>query len=418
MSPRSRIAIAFALVAAVGAVACADDAPGTPDAGFATMGMPGIPSPTRVGVNLVFADVAIDGHPGGRLGVDTGSPIMLVDTTKFPGLPVPPANQWTGDLTVGQFTVNDVPLFQFQSGGGMDPLNFAGLLGGNVMRQFSVRFDYANPDHAFRLGMPEMQMATTGVETPGTAVTFNLEGGGLGRFENEVLTIPATRIPLTVEVDGTALPFILDTGASETTVRSSVYATLTADGRGELVGLPIGTVNGPTTASVTRARTLTVAGETVTNAAVMTIGDAILDGIQTEVRHPVDGLLGGNFLREFMVTVDYPRGTLHLQRYTTPPTVDEFKRIGVELGAGVGAHRYTVGVVYEGTDAKMKLLSVGDEIVSINGQALDPLDSVTADGLLSGTVGAAYAVALGTARTPGLSNTTVDVLIDDLIPAP
>ena len=261
-------------------------------------------------------------------------------------------------------------------------------------------------------------METTGVETPGTAVTFNLEGGGLGRFENEVLNIPATRIPLTVDVDGTARPFILDTGASETTVRSSVYTTLTADGRGELTGLPIGTVNGPTTARVTRVRTLTVAGETVMNAAVMTIGDDILDGIQTEVRHPVDGLLGGNFLREFMVTIDYPRRTLHLQRYTTPPTVDEFKRIGVELGAGFGAHRYTVGVLYERTDAELKLLNVGDEIVSIDGQALDPLDSVTADGLLSGTVGTAHAVALGTAQAPGLSNTTVDVLIDDLIPAP
>ena len=69
---------------------------------------------------------------------------------------------------------------------------------------------------------------------------------------------------------------------------------------------------------VTRVRTLTVGDETVSNPAVMTIGDTILDGIQTEVRHPVDGLLGGNFLREFMVTVDYPQRTLHLQRYTTP----------------------------------------------------------------------------------------------------
>jgi len=415
MNLLGRLAIALTALTAV-AVGCGGDS--TSDTGFATMGMPGVPSPTRVGVNLVFADVAIDGYPGGRLAVDTGSPIMLVDPTKFPGLPPPPAKQWTGDLTVGQFTVNDVPLFPFQSGGGMDPLNFAGLLGGNVMRQFSVRFDYANPDRAFRLGMPAMEMETTGVEAPGTAVMFNLEGGGLGRFDDQVVKVPATRIPLTVDLDGTALPFILDTGASETTVRSSVYTTLTADGRSQLAGLPIGTVNGPTTASVTRARTLTVAGETVANAAVMTIGDDILDGIQAEVRHPVDGLLGGNFLRSFMVTVDYPRGTLRLQRYTTAPTVDEFKRIGVELGAGSAAHRYTVGVVYDGTDAKLKLLSVGDEIVSIDGQALDALDSVAADGLLSGTVGTTHAVALGAARAPGLSNTTVDVLTDDLIPAP
>ena len=409
--------VPLAVVAALAAVACGCG-DGDANSAVVTKGMPGVPSPTRVGVNLVFADVAVDGHPGGRLGVDTGSPLVLVDTSKFPGLVLPATVQVTADLTLGQFTVNDVPMVRFQTGGGMDPLNFAGLLGGNVMRQFSVRFDYAHPDRAFRLGMPEMEMETTRVETPGTAIAFNLEGGGRGRFENEVLEFPATRIPLTVDVEGVSHPFILDTGASETTVRAAVYDTLTADGRGELLGLPIGTVSGPTTASVTRARTLTVAGETVANAAVMTIGDTILDGIQTEVGHPVDGLLGGNFLREFMVTIDYPRRTLHLQRYTAPIIVDEFKRVGIELGAGSGAHRYRVAVVYRGTDAELKQLAVGDELVSINGQALDALDSVAADGLLSGTVGATHAIALGAARAAGLANTTVDVLIDDLIPAP
>jgi C-terminal processing protease CtpA/Prc len=98
--------------------------------------------------------------------------------------------------------------------------------------------------------------------------------------------------------------------------------------------------------------------------------------------------------------------------------VDEFKRVGVELGVGTGAHRYVVAVVYQGTDAMAKQLSVGDEIVSVDGQALDPLDSVTADSLLNGTPGATRAVALGSARTAGLANTTIDVRIDDLIPAP
>jgi hypothetical protein len=68
--------------------------------------------------------------------------------------------------------------------------------------------------------------------------------------------------------------------------------------------------------------------------------------------------------------------------------VDEFKRVGFELGPGSGAHRYSVGVVYQGTDAAAKMLSVGDEVVSVDGQDLDALDAITADGLLSGTVGA------------------------------
>jgi hypothetical protein len=406
-----RVVLAILLLVAVG---CGDD----PESGFATMGMPGVPSPTRVGANLVFADVAVNGHPGGRLGVDTGAPVMLIDASRFPGLEQPSTKQWTADLSVGDFTVDAIPVLQFETGNDMDPLNFAGLLGGNVMQQFQVRLDYAHPDRAFRLGMPAMEMPADGVEIPGTSIAFDLEGGGRGTFEGAIVSFPPTRIPLTVSIDGAAHPFILDTGASETTIRASLYATITADGRAEISGLPIGTVSGNTTAMVTRVRTLTVGDATVSNPAVMTIGDTILDGIQTEVRHPVDGLLGGNFLREFMVTVDYPQRTLHLQRYTAVAIVDEFKRVGIELGVGSGAHRYVVGNVYRGTDAMAKQISVGDEIVSVDGQALDPLDSVTADNLLNGTVGATHAIALGSARTAGLANATVDVRVDDLIPAP
>ena len=97
---------------------------------------------------------------------------------------------------------------------------------------------------------------------------------------------------------------------------------------------------------------------------------------------------------------------------------DEFKRVGVELGIGTGAHRHVVGKVYAGTDAMAKQLSVGDEIVTIDGQALDPLDAVTADGLLTGTVGMTRALGLGAAHVAALANTTVDVRVDDLIPAP
>jgi hypothetical protein len=394
-------------------VACDDD-----PSGFPTMGMPGIPSPTKLGANLIFADVELDGRSGGRLGVDTGSPVVLIDPTKFPGAMLPMRVQVQGTLSFGDFTVDEIPMIQIRTSGAMDPLAFAGLLGGNVMRQFSMQLNYADPTHAFRLGMPPMDTSPPGVEIPGTSIGFTLEGGGRGQIQGETVTIVATRIPVTVDIDGVARPFILDTGASETSVRSSVYAAVIADGRPELHGLPISTVSGPTTASVTRSRTMSVAGQSVTNAAVMTIGDQILDSIEQEVGHPVDGLLGGNFLREFLVTVDYPHRNMRLQRYDTPPVADEFKRIGIELGAGSGAHRFVVGVVYPGTDAQLKQLSVGDELVTIDGQLLDGLDSLGADALLTGTVGTTRQVQLGTASAVGLANTTIGVLVDDLIPPP
>src|SRR5262249_11079054 len=116
--------------------------------------------------------------------------------------------------------------------------------------------------------------------------------------------------------------------------------------------------------------------------------------------------------------IDYPKGTLHLQRYTSATIVDEFKRVGIELGPGSGTHRFGVGTVYAGTDAAMKQVTVGDDVVSIDGQSLDALDSVTADNLLNGTVGTTHAVGFGRTSIAALANTTVNILVDDLIPAP
>src|SRR5215471_3021498 len=216
---RALRAVAGVLLAALGC--------GGGSSGFATMGMPGIPSPTRVGANLVFADVAVNGYTGGRLGVDTGSPVMLVDQSAFPGLMLGTATEVHANVTAGQFTVDNVPLVQQTFGGGMDPLGFAGLFGGEVMRQFTVRLDYANPTLAFRLGRPSMEPAVDGVEVPGAAIGFTLQGGGRGQLDGTIISFPATRIPLTVDIEGVSHPFIMDTGASETTVRSSVYAALT-----------------------------------------------------------------------------------------------------------------------------------------------------------------------------------------------
>src|SRR6476646_2179442 len=95
---------------AAGALLAALGCGGGGSSGFGTMGMPGIPSPTRVGANLVFADVAVNGHTGGRLGVDTGSPIMLSDQAACPGLNLGSAVQVNANVTAGQFTVDNVPL--------------------------------------------------------------------------------------------------------------------------------------------------------------------------------------------------------------------------------------------------------------------------------------------------------------------
>jgi hypothetical protein len=376
------------------------------------MGMPGIPSPARIVSNLVLAEVDIDHHRGPLFVVDSGSPFTLFDPADYPGADFGSNVQVKVDVSFGQFTVGDVPALQIPLLG--DGLLVPPIIGGNLLRQFVAELDYRSMHLRLGEGAP-----ATGVEEPGGSVAFALRGGGTASQNGNLIVFPPTRVMLTADIEGSPRALMLDTGASEIALRPALYDALVADGRAQLSGLPIQTAMGPTTAEVTRARAVTVAGQTGTNVAVMTVGDALLDGLEDEIAMPVDGLLGGSFLRDFLVTIDYPKRKLSLKRYAPPPAmVDEFKRVGIDLGVASATHRYTVGKVFANTDAERKMIRFGDELIAIDGQNLDALDAIAADALLNGTVGSSKQIALGMAAVAVLANTTVTVLVDDLIPPP
>ena len=375
-----------------------------------TMGKLGVPSMARVSENLILVDTTVNGHPGGRLLADTGSPFTLVDPSAFPGATLPPQSEVDIDLGFGVLTVDGVPAIQVMGETG-SPL--AGIVGGNVMRQFSTTFDYRDQQLRFGAGNDPSD-----VEQPGAEVAFELQGGGKSRFGSQTISYPATRIPVTVTLDGIDHAFLLDTGASEVIVRTSLFAVLVSDGRDVLDGILIGTIDGVSTARATRARSITVGGERVTSPVVLGNADDLLDGIGNEMGHTIDGLLGGTFLREFLVTIDYPHGALHLRRYATRDhIIDEFKCVGIAYKART-TNGYTVGVVFPGTDAAAKGITTGDELVSVDGQALAAIDPLAAQEMLCGTVGTTHTLGFGSASSATLANRTSAVRIDDLIPAP
>jgi hypothetical protein len=175
---------------------------------------------------------------------------------------------------------------------------------------------------------------------------------------------------------------------------------------------------------VTRAKTLTVGDATVTDAPVMTImstpPDELLNGISSELGKQVDGLLGGSFLRNFLVTIDYPSGQLHLQPFVTPPIPDEFRRVGLTIGLDAAGRNFIVSSVYPNTDAAAKNIMAGDQIVSIDGTSLKAVRYVAdADALLCGTPGTSKMITFGTQTGDAtLSGATVSVMVEDLIPNP
>ncbi len=389
---------------------CGDDG----DSGFTTMGTPGMPSPARTGANLIFAEVDVDGHDGPLMLVDTGSPFTLIDPDKLPGVSFPDRAEVAVDLTFGTFTINDVPAIQtpFLTDGSF---SIPPIVGGNPMREFSTRLDYRGMQLTIGDGADP-----AGVET-GSDIAFELEGGGAGTIDPErtmIVQYPPTRVSLTIDIDGTSYPVILDSGASEVTVRQAVFDSLVADGRPQTSGFALSTASGPMSGRVTRAQSISLGGEVVVNPAVLSLGDdALFDALAREIGHPVDGLLGGSFLREFLVTIDYPHGTLRLQRYVPPsPVPDEFKRIGVEIQrSGSG---FAVSKVYAGSDAAGKQLAVGDIITSIDGHELAGMDLLAADLLLDGTVGETKQVGLGATASTAIANSVIAIRVDDLLPAP
>jgi hypothetical protein len=425
-----RVAAGMLALALATATACGGG--GAPPK-YAITGTLGIPSSAVVGSNLIFADAAINGspqHSSAGLVIDSGSPVVLLDPTFF-GLPAPAtasdvlANVDLGLMRDGAVvvTVQQIPVVQL-SAAMMDENGLAGILGGNVLRQFSVQLDYAAPmGYGLCLGCTAAARDDVAADA---AIPFNLRGGLSDRplilspSAKPTISTPATRVPVTVTIEGTDYPFILDTGASEVSMVGSALDALMADGRPRLTDFPITTVTGSSGATVTRAKSISVGGQVVTDVPVMADSniDGILGGISQEVGSQIEGLLGGSFLRNFLVTVDYPGGRLHLQPYTTQTWHDEFKRVGIALAQtpSTSQHWYAVGFVYPGTDAAAKGILQGNLVLSIDGTSLDGIDPIAADQLLDGTVGTTKSLVIADSNTA--TPVTVQVLVDDLIPSP
>ncbi len=376
-----------------------------------TMGVLGTPAHATFSANVLYVDASVDGVDGGRLLIDSGAPLTILDPGRFPGAKIDNGSGSVDSLTVGGLTVDDVPELGIALFGERPGFVPAGILGANVARQFATVLDYRGAEARLAAGPPT---DLTDAALPGTRVPITLQGGGSGTLDGNQFNFPATRVSLTVDIEGTSRTLILDTGSSYMVLRDALWNDLAYDARPTLTGVPILSASGPVTGKLTRARTVTLDGEMVMSPPVLDIGDDLLDGFAMEVGHPVDGLLGGAFLREFLVTIDYPGGGLFLARYTSEDHLDpdEFHQVGIAIDVTTANsdHRFRITVVFPNTDAAKSGLTVGAVLVSIDGMMLDALGLDQAEQLLHGPVGATHTIE----TTSG----TFSVKIDDLLPPP
>jgi predicted aspartyl protease len=378
------------------------------------VGKGGQPLAASTAASVFWVEADVNGVPGPQVIVDTGAPFALLDVEPFHG-GVPLGKGRVATMTLGDTVLWKVPTVGVHSDDPADSLApngrpFGGILGFSVFGQFPVSFDYRNQQVVFGSSAPPAMVM------PVVPVPFSLEGGGVGELPDNagVMQFPASRVIVQGTVEGAPRTFLLDTGASWVALRTPLFQAIAADGRGQVVD-EASLATGNTKTNIMRLRSVVVQGQEVKDAVAAsgTKVDQLIDNLVIEVGHPVDGLLGAPFLRQFYVTVDYPHRTLDLHRFTSEDHIhDEYRRVGIDLAGQLGptGAAYFVHQVYPGTDAASKKIVVGEQLIAIDDMPVDQLDAVTVDLKLLGEVGMTHKLQF--------SDKTVQVLVEDLLPLP
>ena len=362
--------------------------------------------------NLLYVPVDVDGATA-LMFVDTGDPFLLLSPITYPRAPEPVGSVST--VGVESDHVSNVQVLTSSTAVPTSPdpaVTIGGLLGCTVICGSVISFDYR--DAVFTIGDP---VAPSGL-MPETVLPFSFKGGETVQSCGSTVTVPRSRVVVTVEIEGAAHTMIVDTGASALTVDANIYAELTQDGRAQLTGGMVMTTSGSTSASFTRAKSVSVGGVEAQDIVVShdPSFDMNLADVSTDAGVTIEGSLGGTFLNEFYVTIDYPNEKLHFARYAdTSFIVDPADNLGFYPEA-TGDGGYTVARVFPGTDAANKGVSVGDTLLAIDGIALASQTLSQTVVLLSGKVGSTKSVEFGAAAK--LGNMTVPITVANLLPLP
>lgn len=396
------------------------------DAGLTIEGRLGEPIAAEIAGWVPSVQVAIDDDAPRRFLVDTGAPLTLLDGAAV-GRPGPDA---TVALSIGAVKISElrVPVFELFPEGGDDNA-YAGIIGGDLLSEVRLTVDYQVPTLWLRSAGDDAVLPpavdVTRVQAP-VLLAAEVRGGGTGyvpatcRVAGCKFEVAATRLLVGVLLEGETTPrrFLVDTGASLVVMRQAVIDAL-PNARPRLSGVTVGTATGVVTAYLTRvgAMTLTAAvplrGPTIHSVPVLVLPDeSLFDAVRDEVGIEVDGLIGGSYLRNFLVTTDLEAGTLGLARYRDDSHVpsDEYVRLGFAIRAD-GQH-WLVRDVYPGTSAAAQGLRVGDRLAAVAGTATDGLLRAEIDALLDGPLGTPVEVTVATTPAP----TTVTIVVEDLLP--
>ena len=366
-----------------------------------------------------------------------GNPFADLDPSYFPsltGLPdvggTVPSIALNGEPTLNAFVIGGSALDV-----GIDPtLLVYGNVGCSTLCGHVPSFNYRDGIFTLDAGAPPAGLG------PEIVVPFTLEGGDLVQSGQSV----ASRVIVTVDLEGNPYEMMLDTGATNITVSQAAFDALTADGRvtidrssraaatvggrrdGDVRRARVndrvtidgveGTVDGTSTSKLTRAATVGTGGVVATGPVIVhdSSFDMILANISTDVGHTIDGSLGGTFLENFYVTIDYANGMVHFAPYNDPSFIlDQGRTIGITLDAPQDGGFPVLSVT---GDAATKGIEIGDLVIRIDDVDFSTAGYFEAVETIYGAVGTTKMVTFGNAAQ--VSHMTVPLVVDEALPLP
>jgi hypothetical protein len=265
-----------------------------------------------------------------------------------------------------------------------------GVLPAGVLRNYQVVLDYRRR---------ELTLAEPGTLRPtGVATPFHLSG------ETGLLAVDAT-------IDGRPYAITVDAGSAWTWVRQSAVKDWLADQPAWARGVgAVGPSNmmmvGDLEASGLRARIPSVRIGDLTLKQVDVLGPGasttfpfeLFDWYSKKNALPVLGWIGGNVLKAYRLTIDYPNHTLYWQRQAGPD-IHELDRIGLTLRTQKGDY-VVAGVATRDGLSTVAGVQPGDKLVQVDGLTLKGATWGAIFGAMQGTPGEQRRLVLDRAGQP------------------
>lgn len=315
--------------------------------------------------NKPFVRVRFNGSRPLHFVLDAGSPFTLLntgvpqtvgfsvasETTREGGFVVrtytPKACVGVLGVTVPDISIGDIELDHVSA---VEGTRVDGLVGGELFSKYVVRIDYMRSS-------VDVFPASYEYHGDGTIVPLTIDG--------LAFTDASVKAPDGHYVRGT---FIVDTGVRLALLLNGPFVDKNhlLDGQKRVPRATVGVgVGGETRGDVFRVSDFALEGLHMSD--VMAV--AARDNVVVDADNGLAGIIGGDFLRRFRLTLDYPHHRMILEETPETRTPFNYDRSGMFLLAeGDDFRTIRVHRVIAGSPAEASGIREGDRLVSIDGR--------------------------------------------------